>query len=29
VTHPLIPLSDGELVYLTSSVLFSRKLEHI
>ena len=29
VTHPLIPLYDGELVYLTSSVLFSRKLEHI
>jgi hypothetical protein len=29
VTHPLIPFYDGELVYLTSSVLFSRKLEHI
>ncbi len=29
VTHPLIPLYDGEVVYLTSSVLFSRKLEHI
>ena len=29
VTHPMIPLYDGELVYLTSSVLFSRKLEHI
>lgn len=29
VTHPLIPLYDGELIYLTSSVLFSRKLEHI
>jgi hypothetical protein len=29
VTHPLIPMYDGELVYLTSSVLFSRKLEHI
>jgi len=29
VTHPLIPLYDGELVYLTSSVLFSKKLEHI
>jgi general stress protein 26 len=29
VTHPLIPLYDGELVYLTSSILFSRKLEHI
>lgn len=29
VTHPLIPLYDGEVVYFTSSVLFSRKLEHI
>src|SRR5436305_487101 len=29
VTHPLIPLYDGELIYLTSSVLFSKKLEHI
>lgn len=29
VTHPLIPLYDGELLYLTSSVLFSKKLEHI
>jgi general stress protein 26 len=29
VTHPLIPLYDGELIYLTSSILFSRKLEHI
>jgi hypothetical protein len=29
VTHPLIPMYDGELIYLTSSVLFSRKLEHI
>jgi general stress protein 26 len=29
VTHPLIPLWDGERLYLTSSVLFSRKLEHI
>jgi general stress protein 26 len=29
VTHPLIPLYDGTLIYLTSSVLFSRKLEHI
>jgi len=28
-THPLIPLWDGEHIYLTSSVLFSRKLEHI
>src|SRR5256714_15689809 len=29
VTRPLIPLYDGERIYLTSSVLFSRKLEHI
>lgn len=29
ITYPLIPLYDGEKVYLTSSVLFSRKLEHI
>jgi general stress protein 26 len=29
VTHPLIPFYDGELIYVTSSVLFSRKLEHI
>jgi len=29
VTHPLIPLYDGERIFLTSSVLFSRKLEHI
>src|SRR2546422_4659548 len=29
VTHPLIPLYDGERIYLTSSVLFSRKLQHI
>ena len=29
VTHPLIPLWDGERIYMTSSVLFSRKLEHI
>lgn len=29
VTYPLIPLWDGERVYLTSSALFSRKLEHI
>lgn len=28
-THPLIPLWDGERIYLTSSVLFSRKIEHI
>ena len=29
VTYPLIPLYDGSRVYLTSSTLFSRKLEHI
>jgi general stress protein 26 len=29
ITHPLIPLFDGETIYLTSSILFSRKLEHI
>ncbi|MEA2608041.1 MAG: hypothetical protein QOJ75_284 [Chloroflexota bacterium] len=29
VTYPLIPLWDGEKVYLTSSTLFSRKLQHI
>lgn len=29
VTYPLIPLYDGETIYMTSSVLFSKKLEHI
>ena len=29
VTYPLIPLVDGDKVFLTSSTLFSRKLEHI
>jgi general stress protein 26 len=29
VTHPLIPMYDGERIYLTSSILFSRKLEHV
>ena len=29
VTHPLIPFYDGQLIYLTSSILFSKKLEHI
>ena len=29
VTNPLIPLYDGELIYMTSSVLFSKKLEYI
>jgi general stress protein 26 len=29
ITYPLIPLWDGERIYMTSSTLFSRKLEHI
>ncbi|HUG89172.1 MAG TPA: pyridoxamine 5'-phosphate oxidase family protein [Actinomycetota bacterium] len=29
VTHPMIPLFDGEKIYMTSSALFSRKLDHI
>lgn len=29
ITYPLIPLWDGERIYLTSSVLFSRKLDHV
>lgn len=29
VTHPMIPLYDGEKVYLHSSILFSKKLDHI
>ena len=29
ISHPMIPLYDGEFVYLTSSVLFSKKLEHV
>jgi nitroimidazol reductase NimA-like FMN-containing flavoprotein (pyridoxamine 5'-phosphate oxidase superfamily) len=29
ITYPLIPLYDGRKIYMTSSVLFSRKLEHI
>lgn len=29
VTYPLIPLYDGDRIFLTSSTLFSRKLEHI
>ena len=29
VTYPLIPLWDGDRVMMTSSILFSRKLEHI
>jgi nitroimidazol reductase NimA-like FMN-containing flavoprotein (pyridoxamine 5'-phosphate oxidase superfamily) len=29
ITHPMIPLYDGERIYLTSSALFSKKLDHI
>ena len=29
VTYPLIPLYDGSRIYMTSSALFSRKLDHI
>ena len=29
ITYPLIPLYDGRRIYLTSSSLFSRKLDHI
>jgi hypothetical protein len=29
ITYPLIPLYDGRHIFLTSSALFSRKLEHI
>src|SRR3954468_6790014 len=29
VPYPLIPLYDGENIYMTSAVLFSRKLRHI
>ena len=29
VTHPMIPLYDGERIYMTSSALFSRKLDHV
>ena len=29
ITYPLIPLYDGQRIYLTSSSLFSRKLDHI
>jgi general stress protein 26 len=29
ITHPLIPLYDGTHIYLHSSTLFSKKLEHI
>ena len=29
VTHPMIPLYDGELISMTSSILFSKKLDHV
>ena len=29
VTHPMIPLYDGERILLHSSILFSRKAEHV
>ena len=29
VTHPMIPIYDGEKIYLHSSILFSRKVEHV
>lgn len=29
VTYPLIPLRNGDRIYMTSSVLFSKKLDHI
>jgi general stress protein 26 len=29
MTYPLIPLWDGQRIVMTSSILFSRKLEHI
>jgi general stress protein 26 len=29
ITHPMIPLYDGEKIYLHSSILFSKKLEHV
>ena len=29
MTYPLIPMWDGDKVYMTSSVLFSKKLDHI
>lgn len=29
MTYPLIPLFEGDRIYMTSSVLFSRKLDHI
>jgi general stress protein 26 len=29
ISHPMIPLYDGEHVYLHSSILFSKKLDHV
>ena len=29
ITYPLIPLRDRDRIYMTSSILFSRKLEHL
>ena len=29
VSYPLLPLFDGRRIFMTSSILFSRKLEHI
>lgn len=29
ITYPLIPMWDGERIVMTSSILFSRKLEHL
>lgn len=29
ITHPMLPLYDGEKIYMTSSILFSKKLDHI
>src|SRR3954454_4180625 len=29
VTHPMIPLYDGEKIFMTSSILFSKKLDHV
>ena len=29
VTYPLIPLYDGRFIYMTSSVLFAKKLQHM
>ena len=29
ITHPMIPLYDGEKIYLHSSILFSKKLGHV